>query len=98
MTSKWTDDELRASVDAYVDMLRRLASGKAVVKSDEIRALQAGPLKARTKGSIEYRFANISSVLNDLGKEWLAGYVPAANVGPTNAKKIRGMLSERGII
>lgn len=98
MSEKWTNDELIAAVDVYVSILEASNRGEAVVKSDKIGALLSGRLSARTKGSIEYRFANISAVLETAGKPWLEGYVPARNVGPTNEKKIRAMLMERGLI
>ncbi len=98
MSEKWTNDELIAAVDVYVSMLEASNRGETVVKSDEIRTLLSGRLTGRTKGSVEYRFANISAVLETAGKPWLEGYVPARNVGPTNEKKIRAMLMERGLI
>jgi len=37
---------------------------------------------------------NISSVLSLLGREWLPGLKPAANVGPTVTAQIEGLIND----
>lgn len=80
-TEAWSRDELEASVVAYLDMLKMHQSGQKFVKIEVIRALQSGPLKNRSKGSIEKRFQNIPSVLDNRGIIWLQGYKPLSHVG-----------------
>ena len=96
-SSLWTREELQARVDAYVAMWRADRASHAWVKAKFLADLLSGPLRARTKGAIGYRLANISAVMVDLGHPFLTGYVPAANVGPTNTKVIRDMLVEAGL-
>ncbi|SFS10112.1 hypothetical protein [Sphingomonas jatrophae] len=98
MAELWTDAELQACVEAYAKLLREQPNAASVPKKDMLDRLQTGPLKSRTKGSIEYRMANISAVMEEHGREWLRGYVPARNVGPTNSSKIAKMLKAEGLI
>lgn len=76
----WTTDELKAAVEAYVEMLRMENAGKAYSKADFNRQLRAKAIK-RSKGSVEYRMANISAVLQEIGHAWINGYKPQRNVG-----------------
>lgn len=94
----WSEGEIRACVECYAEMWRADRTARQVNKADHVRALLQGPLRKRTKGAIEYRFANISAVMVEAGAPFLPGYVPAANVGPTNAKLIRAMLVEQGLL
>lgn len=80
----WSEDELRAAVEAYLDMLRLENSGAAFSKAEYNRRLRAGPLSKRTEGSVEYRMQNISAVLAGMGRAGIEGYKAAANVGLTN--------------
>jgi 5-methylcytosine-specific restriction enzyme A len=78
---EWSKAELKASVDAYLQMLKWESQGVRYTKSKVNADLRAGPLHARTKGSIEFRMQNISAVMQDLGRSWIKGYKPAQNVG-----------------
>ena len=89
--SDWSDEELEASVDAYLKMLKWETEGTKYVKSKINSELRDGPLSSRTKGSVEFRMQNISAVMQELGVTWIKGYKPAANVGEqvkTNIKKV----------
>ena len=77
----WSKHELEASVIAYLDMLKMHLRSQKFVKIEVIRSLQSGSLKKRSRGSIEKRFQNISSVLDSRGKIWLQGYKPLSHVG-----------------
>jgi 5-methylcytosine-specific restriction protein A len=90
----WTDDELRACVVAYLEMAEHDGQGVPYTKMDIYRELNAGPLSDRTVKSIEYRMQNISFVRQQMGAEWVAGLVPAANVGARVAGRIRDILLE----
>lgn len=91
--SDWTDIEIQAAVDAYLSMLSREQSGLKVVKTEENRILREGALAGRTKGSVEFRMQNISTVLVELGRARIAGYKPAKNVGANVARSIRDALN-----
>ena len=60
----WNDEELEASVDAYLKMLRLELSGQTFKKSVEIQLLPEGPLSKRSASSVEYRMQNISAVMH----------------------------------
>ncbi|MFJ7285583.1 HNH endonuclease [Pseudomonas sp. NPDC099000] len=91
--SDWTDIEIQAAVDAYLSMLSREQSGQKVVKTEENRILREGALAGRTKGSVEFRMQNISTVLEELDRARIAGYKPAKNVGANVARSIRKALN-----
>ncbi|MBH57706.1 MAG: hypothetical protein CMJ82_11030 [Planctomycetaceae bacterium] len=80
-TTRWSKAELEAAVDAYLLMLEAELEGKAYSKSEVNEKLRQGPLKGRTKGSVELRMGNISAVAVDLGMEIIPGYKPYRNVG-----------------
>lgn len=61
------------------------------------RALRAGPLSARTKGSVEFRMQNISAALYELKMPYIAGYLPALNIGPDIKERMVALLSMQGI-
>jgi 5-methylcytosine-specific restriction protein A len=90
--SDWSDVEIQAAVDAYLSMLSREQSGQKVVKTEENRILREGALAGRTKGSVEFRMQNISTVLVELGRARIEGYKPAKNVGANVARSIREAL------
>lgn len=79
--SGWSDQELEASVNAYLKMLALEKSGETFSKSAINRLLREGPLKLRSAASIEYRMQNISSVLEQLGLDRIIGYRAAQNIG-----------------
>lgn len=91
--SDWSDVEIQAAVDAYLSMLSREQSGQKIVKTEENRILREGALAGRTKGSVEFRMQNISTVLVELGRDRIAGYKPAKNVGANVARSIREALN-----
>jgi 5-methylcytosine-specific restriction protein A len=96
--SDWSDVEIQAAVDSYLSMLSREQSGQKVVKTEENRILREGALAGRTKGSVEFRMQNISTVLEELGRARIAGYKPAKNVGANVARSIRRALGTSSIL
>ena len=77
MAGDWTDEENDAIVADYFAMLADDVAGKPYVKAAHNRMLQAST--GRTKGSIEFKYQNISAVLKGLGETWIDGYKPAFN-------------------
>lgn len=92
MQKKWNDEELQASVDAYIDMLRKHRAGAHFAKKDYYAELCG--TYGRTEKSFEYRMQNISHVLALMDREWLPGLKPAKNVGSNNEAKIKTMLMQ----
>lgn len=95
--NNWTDEELRAAVDAYSWMLRQEIGGQPYEKSTVNHSLRDGALRNRSKGSVEYRMQNISAVLLELGLPWINGYKPSGHVGDRVTALITEYLEEFGI-
>jgi 5-methylcytosine-specific restriction enzyme A len=79
-------------------MLQLETAGKSFSKAQFNQHLRDGPLRRRTKSSVEYRMQNISAVLQDFGANWLRGYRPADNVGKVARSNIARLLFKRGMI
>lgn len=79
MSENWTEEELRASVECYVEMHRLEAKGKPFTKKSYYVAL--ANRFGRTVKSYEYRMQNISYVYSLQGRHWVSGLKPARNVG-----------------
>lgn len=88
----WSDEELKASVEAYLDMQRKSRLQQPFAKNDYYQ--QLSQQFGRTANSFEYRMQNISYVLACDGKDWLSGLKPAKNVGVNIAARIVKILSE----
>lgn len=95
--SPWTDEELTSAIQAYLAMLRNELDGQSYSKAAVNRQLRAGPLPTRTKGSIEFRMQNISAALYEMKMPWIAGYLPAKNIGSTVKEKMVMLLRASGI-
>jgi len=88
----WSEDEIKDSVIAYINMQNAINSGEKVVKSAIYKALSNK--WGRSETSYEMRMSNISAVLDMLGKDWIKGLKPLVNVGPTNTPLIIKYLKE----
>ncbi|MFW9078041.1 HNH endonuclease [Pseudomonas sp. P2757] len=93
----WSDEELEASVDAYLKMFALEQQNQPFKKADENRLLREGPLSNRSASSVEYRMQNISAVMEELGRSRITGYVSAKNLGSGVSKRIKEILAKRGI-
>lgn len=89
----WTDDELKRSIVAYLEMLKYEKEKTSYSKSEINKKLQA-ELKNRGRSSIEYRWQNISSVLFDHNLNFIKGYKPAKNVGSNVKERIWKILND----
>ena len=89
----WSDDELRAAVGAYLEMLRLYQAGEKFTKKRYFEAL-ARRFPHRTEKAFEWRMQNISHVLSLLGLPWLPGLPPARNTGRRIAERIESFLAE----
>ena len=92
----WTDDELRAALEAYLFVQRIEQPGLVLSEERLIALLQEAALQARNNSSIRYRMRNISAVLRHRGMPFLAAYTPADKVGTGVQARIEAMLDEMG--
>jgi hypothetical protein len=74
----WSKSEVEAIVADYFDMLLREIQGQPFRKSEHRRKL-ARELDSRSEGSIEFKHANISAALIDMGIPSIEGYKPRFN-------------------
>lgn len=93
----WSDTELAATIKAYLRMLYAELNGLAYNKAAVNRELRDGPLVGRSQGSIEFRMQNISAALYELKMPYIAGYLPARNIGSVVKEKMIALLSAEGI-
>lgn len=92
MSDGWSKEELRASVDAYVEMQRKERQGQPFTKKRYYEDLAAK--FGRTEKAFEYRMQNISYVMTLLGRDWLTGLKPAKNVGANVAAEIEALIAQ----
>jgi uncharacterized protein DUF3883 len=71
----WRADEVAVAVAEYFLMLAHERAGRSYIKAEHWRRVmeQTG----RVKGAVEFKFGNISAVLEALGIQWVRGYKPA---------------------
>ncbi|WP_282103420.1 HNH endonuclease [Halomonas getboli] len=92
MSRSWSDEELRATVEAYIEMLDKQRRGERVVKAHYYRALEVR--FGRTAKAFEYRAQNISYVYAQQGRAWVEGLKPACNVGVNIVARIEAFIAE----
>lgn len=85
----WSDIELEAAVIAYFTMLRKEKDGVRYSKAEMNRQLREVVLSRRNKQSIEYRMANISSVLEELCYPTIKGYKSRGHIGAGVSSRIK---------
>ena len=74
----WRSDEVELIVADYLAMLMQELAGQPYNKAAHRRQLQQR-LPGRTDGSIEFKHANISAVMLELGYPYIRGYQPRSN-------------------
>lgn len=79
MARGWSNEELAASVEAYIRMAEKQEAGVNYSKKQVYEELAAR--FDRTAKAFEYRMQNISAVLDELDLPWIPGLKPAVNVG-----------------
>lgn len=96
----WTDDENEAVVAEYFHMLDAELAGDEYVKREINERVQTAT--GRSHGSVEYKFQNVSAVLDEAGLPWVSGYMPASNyqaaLKPVVLREAarRGLSADRG--
>lgn len=74
----WSSEEVAAIVADYLAMLLAELSGQVVNKSAHRRALLP-KLGGRSEAAVEFKHANISAAMLELGLPYIKGYQPRAN-------------------
>ena len=92
---RWTEAEWQAAADSYFEMLALQDRGEAFVKAHVVRDLQSGALRARSKGSVEYLFGNISAILYQNKRGWVVGYVPFARYAAGLRRVVQSRIAHR---
>lgn len=85
----WSDDEIGVTVDVYFRMLALELAGENYAKTEFRREVERDV--DRSPGAIEYKFNNVSAVLDELGAVWIPGYKPLRNV----QERLRIVVRER---
>jgi len=88
MANEWQDSEIEAYKRTYLWMQTSLNDGFRPVEVRIWRGLIAVPVSRRTLRAIEYRFQNISAVLDVSGEQWVRENPPPTNVGALTRKRI----------
>jgi hypothetical protein len=78
MASDWSREEVEATVADYFAMLAAELAGVSYSKASHRRAL-VQLLSGRSEQSVEFKHANISAVLIELGFPYISGYKPRSN-------------------
>jgi hypothetical protein len=76
--SGWPDAEIQPTLTAYFAMFRAELAGQSYVKAAFNREVQAAT--GRSRGAVEFKFANVSAVLRDIGLPYVLGYRPRPNI------------------
>lgn len=77
--SDWSDAEVEATVDDYLEMLVAEALGQKYSKAEHRRTLTRKLNPGRTESAIEFKHQNISAVMSKLGLPYIRGYKPRGN-------------------
>jgi 5-methylcytosine-specific restriction enzyme A len=88
----WIDEELKASVEAYVEMQRNERAGQLIVKKQYYKKLVER--FGHSEQAFEARMQNISYVLSLMGRRWMTGLKPAKNIEPLVAAQIEQLLEQ----
>lgn len=91
----WTADEIAATVDSYFRMLRHEIAGEEYRKVDENRRVVRETGRERT--AVEFKYANISAVLEELGMRYVIGYKPRTNVQEALREAVDAKLQDEPI-
>lgn len=84
--SDWSVDEVELCVSNYFKHLEFELVGRSFNKAQLYRNL--AEKTGRTPSSIEFKFQNISAVLDAMSREWMKGLAPLANYQEMLAEKV----------
>jgi hypothetical protein len=96
LASEWSDRENSIAIVAYLQMLSLERQGQPYSKrSINLEILRQ--LHGRSRPSIEYKHANISAVLRDLGFPYVQGYKPRSNYQHSLLELVRAALAREQV-
>ena len=91
----WTESEVKALLVEYLNLLRNELAGIPLSKTAaNARVVE---MTGRSKGSVEYKFANVSAVLKELGYPYVQGYKPRSNFQASMKPLVRTAVVASGI-
>jgi hypothetical protein len=91
MNAPWTSEEVTAIVSDYFDMLAKELRGELYEKkAHRERLIEA--LRNRSHPSIEFKHANISAILYELGFPAIRGYKPRSNYQDLLAREVEARI------
>jgi Domain of unknown function (DUF3883) len=96
--SDWSDAEVRATVGDYLIMLSAELAGTEYSKAEHRRTLLMSLNPARTEPAVEFKHANISAAMIELGLPYIRGYKPRGNYQAALAGEIRRRLADPGVL
>lgn len=92
MSENWNEIELKASVEAYIEMHNLEGRNKPFSKKRYYTEL--AKRFGRTEKAYEYRMQNISYVYSLQGRQWVSGLKPARNVGAKVIQTLERIIAE----
>lgn len=92
--TNWSEAEVAATVQSYLEMLRLEVSGQPYVKSHFRKALLP-LLSSRSQSAVEFKHQNISAVLMEIGLRPIRGYQPAQNYQQSLVPEVQRQLAFR---
>ncbi len=94
--ASWTDEEQSAVVAEYFAMLEQELVKQPYKKTEHNRRAQAAT--SRSKGSVEFKFANVSAALRDMHVPYIDGYKPRANYQSSLSHVVEKFLMGRPLL
>lgn len=92
MNDHWGDEELKASVEAYIEMQRSERAGQIFTKKQYYENLVQS--FGRSEKAYECRMQNISYVLSLMGRSWLTGLKPEKAIDARVAARIEKLVGK----
>jgi len=89
----WSEQEVRLLVVDYFAMLESELLGRRYVKSEHSGLLRP-QLTDRSKASVEFKHANVSGVLVEMGLPYIEGYKPRSNYQALLATEVENFLGQ----
>ncbi|HUZ53888.1 MAG TPA: DUF3883 domain-containing protein [Streptosporangiaceae bacterium] len=96
--AEWSDAEVRATVGDYLAMLAAEAAGEPYSKTEHRRVLLTKLDPRRTRQAVEFKHANVSAAMIELGLPYIRGYKPRGNYQAALATEIRRRLRDPGML
>src|ERR1017187_5863005 len=91
---EWSAAEVEAIIEDYLTMLSAEAAGQQYSKAEHRRLLLPKLDPRRTPQAVEFKHANISAVMIELGLPYIRGYKPRGNYQAKLGTEIRRALED----